>query len=121
MAAIGDLYYRFMRTIVSRFVVLGMWLSLVLACSIEDAGPRMATKKECEELRSTQARLVTAAGAPVDGTRRESHELAQHAKSLALAGGEEWLVRCTKDRTAASIECARQAVNLHQLERCAAR
>lgn len=81
----------------------------------------MATKEECEALRSIEARIAVSAGAPSDRGGRAARELARHESNLAAAGGEGWLAQCMKERTSASVDCARQARSMVDLESCAKR
>ena len=98
-------------------VVIGL-VFLVAACSLENSGPAMATREDCQELHAVEAKLTVEAGAPADRNLRIAAELARHQKSLAATGGEESLQRCMSDRTSASIDCARQASSLAELGLC---
>src|SRR5687768_15127335 len=97
-------YNRAMRTRSCALAVLSICLS---GCSVFDEAPRMATRADCEDLRTIEAKLMVAAGGPTEKTPAVLAELARHKKNLSSLGGEEWLARCQNERTAASIECAR--------------
>jgi hypothetical protein len=120
MTSIDSRYYRVMRTLVSAFIVIGC-LSFLMACAAEGDAPVMATREECEALRSIEARIAVSAGAPTDRQGEAAKELARHESNLAATGGEDWLLQCMKERTAASVECARQARSMADLESCSKR
>jgi hypothetical protein len=100
-----------------RMATMLVSMLLCAACAAND-GPQMATREDCSELRAIEARLTVAAGAPAAKTTEVAAELARHEKNLSAVGGEESTVRCMKEMTAASIECAKEARSLSDLERC---
>jgi hypothetical protein len=97
--------------------VLGIVTTLA-SCSLHDDEPTMASRADCEELRRIEAKLVVAAASPAKAAPRIRAELDRHALNLAGVGGEVALQRCTTERTIASIDCARRATALDELDRC---
>lgn len=97
--------------------VLGIVTTLA-SCSLHDDEPTMASRADCEDLRRIEAKLIVAAASPAKGAPRISAELERHALNLAGVGGEESLQRCTTERTIASVDCARRATALDELDRC---
>lgn len=79
----------------------------------------MATREDCEELRTIEARLTVASATPAKPTAATVAELVRHQKNLSAVGGEESIARCTVERSAASVDCARRAKSLNELGICA--
>jgi hypothetical protein len=96
-------------------------MACLAGCAAEEGGPAMATRQDCHELRAIEAKLVLASAEPKQGSSRVNAELARHENSLATVGGDDAIVACTKERTAASVDCARRAKTLVELEDCARR